>query len=373
MTIGNWSVDSLLRPAGPCGEPSGPQITTSKSWNGNNYVEGESPGTPHPYSMLYVYNDRGYVRYKPTLATGRLSFCFGAPIAAPVVTWSGSDELELLEKLFDQVRGHDFNAGVAAGTGHQTAALIGDSAARLANGIRALKKGYGTQAIVNALNGARGRTTGRGKPLPHDDEHRDVELSRRWLEASYGWMPLLSDTHEAAKALALHVQKVRQKQFRARVIRKTSGYQSTTNTTSESSRRYSQQLIYIVKDDRDMPSEFVKLGLTDPFSVAWELVPWSFAIDWFLPIGSMLSAAAMAPHLSGTHVRTVVNRYSGTIVTVNPYWETIQPGLYKSISMSRTVGNTLSVPLPSLKTPFSPSWKRTANQIALLAGLRSRY
>jgi hypothetical protein len=32
------------------------------------------------------------------------------------------------------------------------------------------------------------------------------------------------------------------------------------------------------------------LGLTNPIAVAWELVPFSFAVDWFLPVGNTLSA-----------------------------------------------------------------------------------
>lgn len=33
-----------------------------------------------------------------------------------------------------------------------------------------------------------------------------------------------------------------------------------------------------------------KLGLTNPLSVAWELLPLSFVLDWFLPIGNFLKA-----------------------------------------------------------------------------------
>jgi hypothetical protein len=33
-----------------------------------------------------------------------------------------------------------------------------------------------------------------------------------------------------------------------------------------------------------------QLGLLNPASLAWNLVPWSFVVDWFLPIGSVLEA-----------------------------------------------------------------------------------
>lgn len=377
MTTGSWSMNAQYRGAGRCGGTDfGYQITTSKSWSGGNKASGEKlPYAPHPYGMQYRYRNYGYCQEKSTLQNDVFTRCFGGPPAAPAYVWSGSDELALLGKLADLVRGHDFNAGVFAGTGHQTVGLIGNNAHRLANGLRALKSGLGPRAIVNALNGARGRSTNHGKPLPHHDEHRDVELSRRWLEASYGWMPLLSDTHAAAEALAKHVQGVRQTQFRARIRRFTYGTNDTFNTKGFSVREYRVQLILRLKSEKDLPSEFVQLGLTDPLSIAWELVPWSFAIDWFLPIGSMLLAAALMPKLSGTQIRTVTDLHHGSI-TLKPQsqFRSLADASLKDISVTRTVTNgSPRVPFPSVKSPISKSWIRAANQIALLAGLRSRF
>lgn len=31
------------------------------------------------------------------------------------------------------------------------------------------------------------------------------------------------------------------------------------------------------------------LGLLDPLTLAWELIPFSFVVDWFLPVGTYLS------------------------------------------------------------------------------------
>jgi len=33
-----------------------------------------------------------------------------------------------------------------------------------------------------------------------------------------------------------------------------------------------------------------QFGLANPLSIAWELVPWSFVVDWVLPVGEFLDA-----------------------------------------------------------------------------------
>lgn len=385
MTTGNKLSYFVRRNTSRCGSETGNkvyQVWTQRQWSGVDKVEGENPLQEHPYGTTITYADRGFCRETDTGLQDIMERCFGGCPPAASYTWSSNDELELLNKLNEKVRGHDFNAGVALGTGLQTADLIGNSALRLANGLRALKRGLGTKAIVNALNGATGRSTGRGKSLPSQDEHRDVELSRRWLEAQYGWMPLLQDVHGAAEALAVHVANVHRIKFRVRVTRRQP--QLSINMASGApegyfsgglANLYRQQLIFAAEDERDLPSQFVMLGLTDPLSIAWELVPWSFAIDWFLPIGDMLSAAAMTPKLNGTFVRTITETRTSTR-SVEPSqsgFETINQQKLMIKTVNRTIAGTLSVPLiPGFESPFSKSWKRTANQIALLAGLRSR-
>lgn len=376
ISSGSWTKNYYYRGGGRCSSSVfGYQQVNTKSWNGVNRVVGENPATPHPYSMNYSYIDYGWCKEKSSQQTDVMSRCFGGVPVPPVYTWSSSDELQLLGKLAEQVRGHDFNAGVFAGTGHQTAHLIGDSALRLANGYRALKRGLGVKAIVNALNGARGRTTGRGKPLPHLSEHRDVELSRRWLEASYGWMPLLSDVDEACKALAKHVTGARQIKFRVRQRRHTFADEDTINTIGRSEREYRVQLIYELMNQDDTLLALRSLGVVDPRSILWELTPWSFAIDWMLPIGPWLETLAIVPHLTGRSTRTVFDIRTGKkTLKIRSGFEALMDQRVKVISLSRSVSSAqLKVPYPTAKSPLPSSWKRALNQLGVLGSLRSRY
>jgi hypothetical protein len=48
-------------------------------------------------------------------------------------------------------------------------------------------------------------------------------------------------------------------------------------------------VVYYQVNYPEMPS-YTALGLTNPALLAWELVPFSFVLDWLLPIGDWLSS-----------------------------------------------------------------------------------
>jgi len=54
------------------------------------------------------------------------------------------------------------------------------------------------------------------------------------------------------------------------------------------------------------------LGLYDPLSVAWELVPFSFVADWFIPIGTYLDNLAAIPNISALTWVCNIRFYSGS-------------------------------------------------------------
>jgi hypothetical protein len=146
-------------------------------------------------------------------------------------------------------------------------------------------------------------------------------LAKNWLEYKYAWMPLLQDVQGAfniAKegiAPPLTVKAVRSVRDSAKATyRRMSLY-------SISSSQQSTQYVY---DDVE-PTLGVKvtlhakvkipnlaalsaLGLVNPLSIAWELVPFSFVVDWILPVGTFLEACT-APlgleFVDGSLVRVV--------------------------------------------------------------------
>lgn len=117
-----------------------------------------------------------------------------------------------------------------------------------------------------------------------------------------------------------------------------------------------------------------RLGLINPASVAWELVPFSFVVDWFTNVGQVLNsytdfAGVTLKNVSTTHFTCVsVRRY------YRGYWYSPYPGTaaiweYRQISLKRTLGT--SGPTLSVRALKLPSVTRALTACSLLTqGLR---
>lgn len=308
--------------------------------------------TPHPYSM--ELEDTNNVTISSGTYTGMTPiYIWGtaATGAYSVSNWTGNDDLALNSKLRGEVAGSDFNAGVFLGEGHQVLNMIGDSAKKLARAYLAAKKGN----FQRASRILTGNSVGPSK-----------KAANNWLELQYGWLPLLSDIHGGAQFLAHHLNTPLQHKV---VVKRTlKRAKSETNPASGyPDRSFSVETKSIVAfiREKNVPQ---LAGLTDPLSVAWELVPYSFVVDWFIPIGEWLASRGLSQALEGTFVTTRVWKRGGMGYTRNS-----KAPLYRHIkvSMTRTVSTTLSFPFPNVKPLWkAASWRHAANAAALLAQVR---
>lgn len=108
-----------------------------------------------------------------------------------------------------------------------------------------------------------------------------------YLEGIFGWLPMINDIYAAYKVL----------QTTPPVHRITgSGNASFTATVDGS---ISQRTTYTRVGARAVAEFRVRnlnlvllnqLGLLNPASVAWDAVPYSFILNWFLPVGVMLNS-----------------------------------------------------------------------------------
>jgi hypothetical protein len=112
----------------------------------------------------------------------------------------------------------------------------------------------------------------------------------------------------------------------------------------------------------------------DPVPMAWELLPWSFVVDWFIPIGNYLAAKGLQTAITGSFVTTHVFKLEsfGQKAKMTSSWVAFanhngSKCSVKWTNISRTVSTTLSVPLPEFKSLEKvASWGHALNAVALL-------
>lgn len=115
-------------------------------------------------------------------------------------------------------------------------------------------------------------------------------------------------------------------------------------------------------------------GFLNPAQIAWELVPYSFVVDWFMPVGNLISACGAHRGLS------FVGGFSSTRVSSECEWvyypERSSSSRYEGEgfkgrcwceSYDRTAMATFPMPSVYFKSPFSTSHVTSA--LALLRQL----
>lgn len=137
-----------------------------------------------------------------------------------------------------------------------------------------------------------------------------------WLEARYGWRPLIHDVDNIWEAFTSHFafNKVYRDQY---IVSSTDIYESPQafaqigahdfqyHTEQRSTTRAKTVILYRINPSflNEIDHRF---GLTSVLSTAWELVPFSFVVDWFLTIGDWLT------HLENSDMITVVDACTST-------------------------------------------------------------
>jgi hypothetical protein len=140
-----------------------------------------------------------------------------------------------------------------------------------------------------------------------------------WLETTFGWKPLIADLKDGATAVARIATRnaLERQQFRAygdyaETVQVANGFQSVGCVTGNTDigfqiNDYTHRIGYCIIYGKwqtklqDAPSTHyyaARLALLSGFSwedaipQAWELVPWSFLVDYFINIGDVLESAA---------------------------------------------------------------------------------
>lgn len=166
---------------------------------------------------------------------------------------------------------------------------------KITKAITALRKGD----LKGAAEGLGIATSQRRQRRFNRTARRDQEkaIADSWLEMQYGWKPILLSVYDAARLTAdtlapIYVSSVSGKAKERFDKSVPQSYQDgagrvTRVDTTRGQVEYRYKAYFIMTNES--AHRAAMSGLTNPAVVAWELMPWSFVIDWFLPIGKWLS------------------------------------------------------------------------------------
>lgn len=305
-------------------------------------------------------NNSFYTLIGPIGATGEIPATF--PESSFNARWTAREELALLTKMLNKVRGHELDLGVSLAEVDKLAGTVLGTIKNLvymADDVRRLKFAQAARRF-----GARPPKKDRVEKL------RTLDISGRFLEMRYAWEPTINDVFEAAKAFEMLSNGPRSSYNRA-TKRKRFNDTGVSNY-GKHSRVIEVRRSYLYEFYEEMTAAR-QLGLANPATVVWERLPWSFVFDWFIPIGTYLTLIGQIPHMEGRWCRTSSMRVSGSgpcpaDPSVGGYYPAPpHPACeYERFYLQRyLLGSPPFVPLPNFKVQGAIHGKRVANAIAL--------
>lgn len=201
---------------------------------------------------------------------------------APIPAFPSNLEDQAIIKARLKLKDQKVNLGQAFGERAQTVRLVGDTITSVIDIVQSIKHG-------------------RVPKFLRSEKQRQQFFFNKFLEERYGWEPLLADVRGACEALH-----EREKTQAKGTVTVRSAVKSRDFETKRFEHDISNVYVYFdrvreiehkgwmrldfTQSNGPPTGTFASLGITNPFSIAWELVPWSFVADWFIPVGDWLSA-----------------------------------------------------------------------------------
>jgi hypothetical protein len=271
-----------------------------------------------------------------------------------------------VNRLRSKIRDTDVNLAQAFAERKQTEKMFVDFGKRLLKAYQPLRRGN-VFGVFNALLGSGFRPKKGWKETVNTTSKVAAD---HWLAWQYGVRPLISDLQGSVKEYykvrgirplirTYRVLAVNDERVDARSQDSNSLY-VTTATQNANIRCYAE----FQDSAQAWDQSAQRLGLTDPLLLAWELIPYSFVVDWFINVGSFLAASGSFSGLKrvGVHITTTtVTRSTANVKGTNATLETTVK--------SRVFRNTL--PGATLSFNANPlSVSHVTSALALIRQLR---
>lgn len=278
--------------------------------------------------------------------------------------YNDARSIEVLNKSYDRLKSKLYDTaalGVDAVEYRQSLSMVASTCGTLIKAALQVKR----------LDFAGAARSLRMKFIPKGVSKRK-SFANNWLEYHFGWEPLMGDIHDACEVLNNP-----EKTFSA-----AEGSSSITEsgTKLENLGSISRKTDWVMKyrgkngamilgiQDRTKHS-LDQFGILNPLAIAWELVPFSFVVDWYANVGQLLGSlsdfAGMTLTRSWYSLKLQVFE-AGTCYLNPGFTSTQRPRVFSGtgIYARRTLG--LWSPQFNVKQLRLPSVTRAATQVSLL-------
>lgn len=322
-----------------------------------------------PTDALYLSRNTTNGSSQKREPTVNLQSLSAAPAPLPPAWLVSQAEVEALVKLKDE----KVNIGVSFGERAEVAGMMLENFAKIKKAYTAFRRGQFRNAARHLGLGWR-------------------DAPNRWLEYQYGWKPLLGDIYTACEEISNKDRQDPPRTYSSVKVRKSARdtIQSTAGSSGYGHKKITEvdwdvkvRFDFCPNPDRNVFRTLDQWGIANPLQIGWELIPFSFVVDWALPVGDFLSAlTASHPYTfrSGSLSRFTESRcqhhyYPYKAGTIDCYAAT---GDARSIAkvFRRTV--YYDFPFPDIRAAFHAHAKqaeaqtiatRTANALSILSSM----
>lgn len=216
-------------------------------------------------------------------------------------SWVTDRALELAaSRLIKKIKGQKINVLQAAAEFKKTCTTVASTARRLAEAYSHCRRGDIGSALLTLLGGRDNSGSSRGRNKDKRKKRfippNSGSAAKDWLAIQYGWRPLLNDIFGACEELAqlmtykpeaVRVGTACERQEETSYVIPGAGIIPASDVHVTFVASVKGAIHYTVGDQ--LAATAANTGITNPVAVAWELVPFSFVADWFIPVGSYLS------------------------------------------------------------------------------------
>jgi hypothetical protein len=263
-------------------------------------------GITPPVRPYFVRKHRHYTPLgwvEQYAGTGITKNCVAASVGGsllnPALYWGYRTATESLainiatRKFYEFADALDIHLGVSLGEAPKTFSMIASTMTKIYHAyksFRHLDVRGGLAALGMPTGGRHARSLHRkANNVRRSGGDAFTFMGDTWLEVKYGWKPLIQDVQNAAEALSKDFSKDYDVRIRTKGSAEYSLYEPLFGSSSGrgTAKAYIGAKFLIFEPELRVRSA---LGLTDVASIAWELMPWSFVIDWFSPIGDFIAA-----------------------------------------------------------------------------------